>query len=144
MTGKTQLESLPTIDLSKVSDKLTPEVELTDAEVEARLPKPVGYRILIALPEIEKTYGESGILKIDKEVHRDYIMSIMGVVVDMGADCYQDKERFANGPWCKQGDYVLFRMNSGTRIKVDGREYRVMNDDSIEAVIPDPRGITSA
>lgn len=143
MTGKTQIASVPKIDLSKVADKLD-EPTLTDAEIEARLPKPVGYRMLIALPEIEKTYGDSGILKIDKEVNRDYIMSIMGIVVDMGADCYQDKERFQHGPWCKIGDYVLFRMNSGTRIRVDGKEYRVMNDDSIEAVIPDPRGLTSA
>lgn len=141
MTGKTQLK----VDLSKlpagVADK-TPH--LSDAELEARLPKPTGYRILIALPEVEKTYGESGIMKIDKELHKDYIMSIMGLVLDMGPDAYSDKTRFPNGPWCKAGDYILFRMNSGTRIKVDGREYRVMNDDSVEAVIPDPRGITAA
>lgn len=143
MTGKTQFEGF-NVDLSKVKDKVTEATQLTDAEIEARLPKPVGYRLLIALPEIEKTYGESGILKIDKEMHKDYIMSIMGVVVDMGDTCYKDEERFTTGPWCKVGDYVMFRMNSGTRIKVDGREYRIMNDDSIEAVIPDPRGITSA
>lgn len=142
------MTGVPQLDLSQVAKAINEpkpeETPLTDAEVEARLPKPVGYRMLIALPEIEKTYGESGILKIDKEVNKDYIMSIMGIVVDMGEDCYNDTERFPNGAWCKPGDYVLFRMNSGTRIRVDGHEYRVMNDDSIEAVIPDPRGITSA
>lgn len=143
MTGRTQIDGVPQLDMSRVADKLD-EPTLTDAEIEARLPKPVGYRLLIALPEIEKTYGQSGILKIDKEVNKDYIMSIMGIVIDMGADCYKDKDRFPHGPWCKPGDYVLFRMNSGTRIKVDGKEYRVMNDDSVEAVIPDPRGVTSA
>ena len=139
MTEKTQF------DLSKLPAGVVDKpVELTDAEIEARLPKPVGYRILIALPEIEKTYGESGILKIDKEMHKEYIMSIMGLVLDVGPDAYRDPERFPHGPWCKVGDYVLFRMNSGTRIKIDGKEYRLMNDDSIEAVIPDPRGITAA
>lgn len=139
MTEKTQF------DLSKLPEGVVDKpVELTDAEIEARLPKPVGYRILVALPEIEKTYGESGILKIDKEMHKEYIMSIMGLVLDVGPDAYRDPDRFPHGPWCKVGDYVLFRMNSGTRIKVDGKEYRLMNDDSIEAVIPDPRGITAA
>lgn len=144
MAGRTQFAGIPQLDMSKVADKLKEKPQLTDAELEARLPKPVGYRLLIALPEIEKTYGDSGIVKIDKEINKEYILSIMGLVVDMGEDCYKDEERFPHGPWCKVGDYVLFRMNSGTRIRVDGREYRVMNDDSIEAVIPDPRGITSA
>lgn len=137
MTEKTQLN----LDASNILDK---RPQLTDAEIEARLPKPVGYRILIALPDIEKTYGDSGIVKIDKELHKEYIMSIMGLVIDVGPDAYKDKERFPHGPWCKEGDYVLFRMNSGTRIKVDGKEYRLMNDDSIEAVVPDHRGITAA
>lgn len=141
MTGPTQQK----LDLSKLPEGVAAKTpHLTDAELEARLPKPTGYRILIALPEVEKTYGGGGIVKLDKEVQKDYILSIMGLVVDMGPDAYSDETRFPKGPWCKQGDYVLFRMNSGTRIKVDGKEYRVMNDDSIEAVIPDPRGITSA
>lgn len=65
----------------------------------------------------------------------------MGIVVDMGGGAYTDKERFPDGPWCKVGDYVMFRMNTGTRFKVNGKEFRLMNDDSIEAVIADPRGI---
>ena len=68
-------------------------------------------------------------------------MSIIGLVLDVGDQCYADTERFPTGPWCKQGDYVMFRANSGTRFTVDGREYRLMNDDSIEAVVDDPRGI---
>ncbi len=68
-------------------------------------------------------------------------MSIMGAVIDMGESAYSDEERFPSGPWCKVGDYVMFRMNTGTRFKVNGKEFRLMNDDSIEAVVPDPRGI---
>jgi|TARA_R110000744_G_scaffold64519_6_gene132644 co-chaperonin GroES (HSP10) len=118
--------------------------EVTEEEVEAQLPKPVGYRVLVAMPEVDDTYGSSGIIKSSKEMHNEHIMSIMGLVLDMGDGAYSDKERFPTGPWCKQGDYVMFRMNTGTRFKVEGVEYRLMNDDSIEAVVSDPRGITRA
>ena len=120
----------------------TEEQEITEEELENQLPTPVGYRVLIAMPEVEDTYGESGIIKSSKEMHQEYIMSTIGVVLDMGAQAYSDKERFPTGPWCKQGDYVMFRANTGTRFKVGGVEYRLMNDDSIEAVVNDPRGVT--
>jgi len=114
---------------------------ISEAEWEAQLPKPVGYRVLIALPDVEEYYQGSTLLKTTEAMHREYITSIMGVVIDMGSDAYSDKDRFPEGPWCKEGDYVMFRMNTGTRFKVNGKEFRLMNDDSIEAVIPDPRGI---
>lgn len=115
--------------------------DVSEEDWEAQLPKPVGYRVLVALPEIEDYYKGSSLLKTDTEKHREYILSIMGIVIDMGNDAYSDKERFPEGPWCKPGDYVMFRMNTGTRFKVNGKEFRLMNDDSIEAVIPDPSGI---
>jgi len=114
---------------------------ISDETWESQLPKPVGYHVLVALPDIEDHYKNSSLLKTDNEKHREYIMSIMGIVIDMGEGAYRDKERFPEGPWCKLGDYVMFRMNTGTRFKVNGKEFRLMNDDSIEAVIPDPSGI---
>ena len=119
------------------------EVQLTEEEVEAQLPKPVGYMVLVALPKVEEAY-ESGIIKSDRTKHEEYILSTMGAVIDMGAEAYCDKERFPNGPWCKVGDFVMFRPNTGTRFKVNGAEYRLMNDDSIQAVVADPRGIVRA
>lgn len=117
------------------------ERTIPDADWEAQLPKPTGYRLLIALPDVEQYYQNSTLLKTSDAMHKEYIMSIMGVVIDMGKGAYTDKERFPEGPWCKEGDYVMFRMNTGTRFKVNGKEFRLMNDDSVEAVIPDPRGI---
>ena len=117
---------------------------LTDKEIDAQLPKPVGYRVLVALPQQKDTYEGSNILKTDTVKRHDHIMSIMGLVMDMGDQAYADKERFPTGAWCKQGDYVMFRANTGTRFKVNGLEYRLMNDDSIEAVIADPAGIKRA
>jgi len=121
---------------------IVPKEAENDEELDLQIPTPVGYRVLVAMPEVEDTYGESGIIKSNKEIHNEYIMSTIGVVLDMGAQAYYDKERFTTGPWCKTGDYVMFRANTGTRFKVGGVEYRLMNDDSIEAVVSDPRGVT--
>jgi len=119
-------------------------VEITEEEFEAQLPKPVGYRVLVALPSVEETFDGSDLIKATTTKHHEYIMSIIGVVIDVGDQCYADEERFPTGPWCKTGDYVMFRANTGTRFTVNGQEYRLMNDDSIEAVVADPRGIQKA
>jgi co-chaperonin GroES (HSP10) len=116
---------------------------VTEEEMEQQIPKPVGYRVLIALPTIEDKY-DSGLIKSERTLHEEKILSTMGIVLDMGAEAYSDKERFPNGPWCKVGDFVMFRPNSGTRFKVNGQELRLLNDDSIEAVVPDPKGVTRA
>lgn len=123
------------------SVKANTKREVSDEEWEAQMPKPSGYHLLIALPDVEEYYHDSTLLKTTDQMHKEYIMSIMGIVIDMGADAYSDKDRFPEGPWCKEGDYVMFRMNTGTRFRVNGKEFRLMNDDSVEAVIPDPRGI---
>lgn len=118
-------------------------IDSADDTLEAQLPKPVGYQLLIALPEIEKTFA-SGLYKSEKTIQEEYIMCVVGLVVDMGEQAYADKDRFPTGPWCETGQYVLFRANTGTRITVSGVEYRLMNDDSIQAVVDDPRGIARA
>jgi co-chaperonin GroES (HSP10) len=113
----------------------------TDEEKAKQLPEPVGYRILCALPDAEKTY-ESGIIKADTTLHFEEVLSTVFFVVKMGPDCYKDPARFPNGPWCKVGDFILARPNTGTRLKIHGREFRIINDDSVEGIVQDPRGIT--
>jgi len=117
---------------------------LTDEQLEELLPVPAGYRVLIALPQIKETYDDSDLVKSSRTMHEEHVMSIIGLVIDMGDQAYADKERFPTGAWCKQGDYVMFRANSGTRFRIGGVEYRLMNDDSIEAIVPDPSSITRA
>ena len=119
------------------------QTAVSDEELEAQLPKPVGYRLLIALPQIEETF-DSGILKADRTLYEEKILSIIGLVLDIGEQAYADTDRFPTGPWCKVGDYVMFRANTGTRFRVNGVEYRLMNDDSVEAVVSDPRGVSRA
>jgi co-chaperonin GroES (HSP10) len=127
----------------KMTEQVAVNEVVTDEEMEQQIPKPVGYRVLIALPTIEDKY-DSGLIKSDRTLHEERILSTMGIVLDMGGEAYSDKERFPNGPWCKVGDFVMFRPNSGTRFKVNGQELRLLNDDSIEAVVPDPKGVTRA
>ncbi len=119
----------------------TAQASVTEDEFEAQLPIPVGYRLLVAMPQVEEAFEGTELLKSVTTKNHEQIMSIMGVVIDMGMQAYSDKDRFPSGPWCKVGDYVMFRANTGTRFTIDGSEYRLMNDDSVEAVILDPRGI---
>ena len=105
-----------------------------------QLPEPTGYRILIAIPDKEEK-TEGGILKAQETLHYEEVSSIVGFVMKMGPDSYKDETRFPTGPWCQVGDFVLFRAFSGTRIKIYGKELRIINDDNVEAVVDDPRGI---
>jgi co-chaperonin GroES (HSP10) len=124
------------VDLSAVLDK--------SADEKARqLPEPAGYHILVALPEAEEKY-DSGLIKADETRRYEEVLSTVFFVVALGPDCYKDPEKFPTGPWCKKGDFVLARPNSGTRLKIHGREFRLINDDSVEAVVQDPRGISRA
>ena len=115
--------------------------EATEAEKAKQLPNPSGYRILCAIPEVEEAF-ESGILKSDETRRHDELLTTVLFVVALGPDCYKDKVRFASGPWCKEGDFILVRPNAGTRVVIHGREFRIINDDSVEAVVQDPRGIS--
>jgi co-chaperonin GroES (HSP10) len=117
--------------------------QATSDEKAKALPEPSGYRILVAIPEQDKEY-ESGILKSDATLYQEEVLSTVFFVVKMGPDCYKDPTRFPNGPWCKVGDFVLARPNSGTRLKIHGREFRIINDDTVEGVVEDPRGISRA
>jgi co-chaperonin GroES (HSP10) len=127
------------VDLNKALD-LSALMDKSKEEKATQLPKPSGYRILCAIPEVEKEY-DSGIIKADTTIHHEEVLTTVLFVVEMGPDCYQDKTRFPNGPWCKQGDFILVRPNSGSRLVIHGREFRIINDDTVEAVVDDPRGI---
>lgn len=119
------------------------KMESTAEEKAAQLPQPSGYRILCAIPEVEDAY-ESGILKADATMNFEERLATVLFVVDLGPDCYNDPVKFPTGPWCKKGDFVIVRPNSGSRLLIHGREFRVINDDTVECVVEDPRGIKRA
>ena len=127
------------IDLGKAVD-LTQLLDKSNEEKATQLPKPSGYRILCAIPEQEKEY-DSGIVKADETMRNEETLTTVLFVVDLGPDCYKDTNRFPSGPWCKKGDFVLVRPYAGSRLVIHGREFRMINDDSVEGIVDDPRGI---
>lgn len=128
------LDLVNAVDLSQILNK--------PAEEKAKqLPKPSGYRILCAIPEAEETIDGSSLIKsAEMMMHEEALTSVL-FVVDMGPDCFKDASRFPSGPYCKVGDFILVRPNSGSRLVIHGKEFRVINDDSVDGVVQDPRGI---
>lgn len=127
------------VDLSGILQK--------NAEEKAKqLPDPKTFHLLCVVPEAMEEYADSdvGLVKSSKEIWKEEMLTPVLFVVKMGPDAYADKTRFPSGPSCKIGDFVIVRPNSGTRLKIHGREFRIINDDSVEAVVEDPRGITRA
>jgi co-chaperonin GroES (HSP10) len=130
---------LSAIDLSGILNK--------DSEQKAKqLPEPARFHLLCVVPEAMEEFADSeiGIVKSSQSMHYEEVLTPVLFVVKMGPDAYKDATRFPNGPSCKVGDFVIVRPNSGTRLKIHGREFRIINDDSVEAVVEDPRGITRA
>jgi len=114
-----------------------------DLQVGSNVPKPSGYKILVKPLQVEKqTTG--GIWRPDELIDRESAAAVVAFVIAIGPDAYSDQSKFPTGPWCKEGDFVIMRPYSGTRLKIFEHELRLVNDDSIEAVIDDPRGVKRA
>lgn len=128
------------LDLSEMVENAK---EFGDAEKAAQLPEPKGYRILCAVPDADDTY-ESGIVKASDTKRIEENGTVVLFVLKMGDQCYKEESKFPTGPWCKEGDFVLTRAYAGTRFKIHGREFRIINDDTVEGVVQDPRGYSRA
>ena len=115
----------------------------TKEEKATQLPTPSGYRILCAIPEAEKQFEESeiGLIKADETMRNEETLTTVLFVVELGPDCYKDTTKFPTGPWCKKGDFILVRPYAGSRLVIHGREFRIINDDNVEGIVDDPRGI---
>lgn len=127
------------VDLSGILNK--------PAEDKAKqLPDPKTFHLLCVVPEAMQEYADSevGIIKSGQSMMYEELLTPVLFVVKVGPDAYKDTTRFPSGASCKEGDFIIVRPNSGTRLKIHGREFRIINDDSVEAVVEDPRGITRA
>ena len=105
-----------------------------------KLPKPTGWR-LVVLPFKMKEKTKGGIVLSETTLEKQQVASQCGLVLAMGPDCYKDKERYPDGPWCKVNDWVMFARYAGSRIKIDGGEIRLLNDDEVLATIDSPEDI---
>ena len=125
------------VDLSGILNK-TPEQKAK------QLPDPKRFMMLCVIPDAPEEFEDSALIKASQTIHYEEVLTPVLFVVKLGPDCYKDETRFPSGPSCKEGDFVIVRPNSGTRLKIHGREFRIINDDSVEAVVEDPRGISRA
>ena len=127
------------------SEDIAPEIEEIEETLNfaSQLPEPKGYKLLIALPEVDEM-TDGGIIRSEDSRHEESVATIVGWVMSMGSDAYANYARFPSGPYCQVGDWVVFRAFSGTRIKIHGKEFRLINDDTVEAVVEDPRGVERA
>jgi co-chaperonin GroES (HSP10) len=121
------------VDLSGLLNK-------TVEDKATQIPEPATYHLLCMLPEAKEEY-EGGLLKASQTMQYEELLSSVLFVAKVGPDAFKDEKRFPSGPSCKVGDFIIVRPNTGTRMKIHGTEWRIINDDSVEAVIEDPRGI---
>ena len=126
-----------TVKPDSVDKPIVPE------NTKSQLPEPMGFKVLVAMPQAEEK-TEGGIIKATSTVQDEEISNICGYVLKLGPECYNDTKRFPNGAWCNEGDWVVFRAYSGTRMKMYGQEFRLINDDTVEAVVDDPTGVVRA
>jgi chaperonin GroES len=125
------------------SSILTPNNDLVGvkkSEKEPKLPRPTGWRLLV-LPFKMKEKTKGGLMLAETTLEKQQVASQVGLVMAMGPDCYKDKERYADGPWCKVNDWIMFARYAGSRIKIDGGEMRLLNDDEVLATIDSPEDI---
>jgi len=116
------------------------KVEDLESSVLDRIPRPTGWRIVI-LPYRGAKKSKGGIALSDQTVERNQLTTTCGYVLSVGTLAYKDQEKFPDGPWCKQGDWIIFGRYAGARMNIDGGEIRILNDDEILATINDPKDI---
>lgn len=121
-----------------------PEEDATNEEKATQLPTPTGWKILCIVPDVKDTFDDSSIIKASSMMRAEEGATTVLFVLKVGADAYKDVTKFPSGAWCKPGDFVLVRTYSGTRFKIYGKEFRLLNDDQVDGVVQDPRGISRA
>ena len=121
-----------------------PETEASDGQKAKLIPDPTGYRLLCVVPKSKDTFDNSSIIKADTVRVAEEQTSNVLLVIKVGPDAYKDTTKFPSGPWCKEGDFIVCRTYAGTRFRIFGQEFRLLNDDQIDAVVEDPRGIHRA
>ena len=128
----------------EVMDKFDNPEQFLDTERKEidKLPKPTGWRLLV-LPFRAKQKTKGGVLLTDKAVEDSQLTTTVAMVLATGPDAYKDKDKFPSGSWCKQGDWVVFGRYAGSRLKIEGGEVRILNDDEILGTIENPEDILS-
>lgn len=133
----------PEVVEEKEDLKFTPDSVQDDSSLKEQLPTPTGYRLLV-LPFSRKQKTKGGLYLANETLEKERIATNVGYVVSLGPDAYADKDRYPGGAWCKEGDWVIFGRYAGARIKIEGGDLRLLNDDDVLAVITDPEDVVSS
>ena len=120
--------------------EFTPESVQEDESLIEKLPAPTGYRLLI-LPFSQKSMTKGGIMLAESTLEKERLATNVGFVVAVGPDAYKDPNKFPNGAWCQERDWIIFGRYAGARIKIDGGDLRLLNDDEVLAVIDNPEDV---
>lgn len=135
----------PGVRLPEPLQPIDAPAEDAPAEMKAKaLPEPTGWRLLCVVPEVASTFENSAIVKAESIMRTEEHATTVLFVLKAGPDAYKDPSKFPNGAWCKEGDFIIVRAYAGTRFKIFGKEFRLINDDQVDAVVDDPRGISRA
>jgi len=129
---------------SRIQQAEKPAETATPEEKASSLPVPTGYKLLCVVPDASETFENSSIVKAESVMRGEENGTTVMFVLRLGPDAYKDTSKFPSGAWCKEGDFVIVRTYSGTRVKIFGKEFRLINDDQVDAVVDDPRGISRA
>lgn len=127
-----------------IQQKDTQDENIPAEQKATSLPDPTGWKLLCVVPDVSDTFENSSIVKAETFMKQEEHATTVLFVLKVGPDAYKDPAKFPNGAWCKEGDFILTRTYSGTRFKIFGKEFRLLNDDQVDAVVQDPRGITRA
>jgi co-chaperonin GroES (HSP10) len=128
----------------KIQPKDQPDENASAEDKATSLPEPAGHKLLCIVPDVSQTFENSSLIKADTYMRQEEHATTVLFVLKVGPSAYKDDTRFPTGPWCKPGDFVLVRTYSGTRFKIFGKEFRLINDDQVDGIVQDPRGFTRA
>ena len=129
---------------SRIQQAEKPTEDASPETKASSLPTPTGYKLLCVVPDVTETFENSSIVKAESFMKGEEHGTTVMFVLRMGPDAYKDSTKFPTGAWCKEGDFIIVRTYSGTRVKIFGKEFRLINDDQVEGVVADPRGISRA
>ena len=96
---------------------------------------------MLVLPFTPKEKTKGGIIFSQESLDKARIATNCGYVLKLGPLCYQDKDKFPTGPWCKEKDWVIFARYAGSRLPIEGGEVRLLNDDEVLGTVKDPESV---
>jgi co-chaperonin GroES (HSP10) len=101
------------------------------------LPELPGYHILVR-PISIKGETKGGILLPDSTKEDISYLTTVGRVLRLGDLAYKDSDKFPNGAWCKENDYIAYGKHVGQKLFYKGIRLLLLFDDQVIMKVEDP------